>query len=284
MKYLKLFEEFVKNPIPGDALPSYQLHVFDFDDTLAVSKNSNGIALFKDGKPANITLRDMTTWLTDLGITKNDLLKGPNGKSVEETPNTKIWTAYITSNALARVKANKKFDNKYITGSGEIPNKGETLAIDFTPSSFIGKAKPIDPVINKLKNARDEGAQTVVMTARKGEGDGISMDGKTVPHSNIKDVKAYLKAHGAMPDEVIGVSGKNKGKEIEQEYFGTTNDPKEVHFYDDDEKNIDSVKKALVGKVNAEVFTYGPGKFANKEANPDKPSDKYPAKRIYNKK
>src|SRR3989337_1563588 len=104
MKYLKLFEEFVKNPIPGDALPSYQLHVFDFDDTLAVSKNSNGIALFKDGKPANQSLRDVTSWLVDLGLTKNDLLKGPNGKSVEETPNTKIWTAYITSDALSRVK------------------------------------------------------------------------------------------------------------------------------------------------------------------------------------
>lgn len=277
MKHLKLFEEFVQNPIPGDVLPQYQLHVFDFDDTLAVSKNSNGIALFDDGKPAHGSAQDVATWLSGMGVHKNELLKGPNGKSIEETPHTKIWTAYVTSGALAKVKSSKNFDNKYITGSGEIPKEGETLAIDFTPSAFLGKAKPIDPVIDKLKKLNKEGAQTVVMTARKGEGEGTNMDGRQVPHSNIKDVKAYLKAHGAEPDEVIGVAGKNKGEKIKDDFLGTNNDPKEVHFYDDDEANIDSVEKAIGGKVDAELFTYGPGSFAKKEADPNKPTDTFAA-------
>jgi hypothetical protein len=275
----KLFEEFVNTPIPGDAPPEKKLIVMDFDDTLAVSKNANGIALFKDGKPAHHNQQEVSTWLKHLGLSKDDLLKGPNGKSIEETPNTKIWTAYITSGALAKAKTNKDLTNKHITGSGEVPEKGETLVIDFTPSSFIGRAKPIDPVISKLKQAEAEGAETVVMTARKGEGEGTSMDGKTVHHSNIKDVKAYLKSKGASPDEVLGVSGKNKGEKIKDEFFDGKDDPEEVHFYDDDEDNIDSVKHALAGKVDAELFTYGPGKFDKKEADPNKPTSKYPAKK-----
>jgi len=278
MKHIKLFEEYRRDDIiPGDVFPHLQLHVFDFDDTLAVSKNASAIALFIDGQAVHNSRHDVIDWMVKLGLDKNDLLKGPRGQFIEETPHTKIWTVYIKSGALPKVS--KQFDDKYVTGSGEIPKHGKTLAVDYTPSSFIGRAKPIENVIDKLKKAIDDGAQTVVMTARKGEGEGVSMDGKTVPHSNARDVKAYLKAHGADPDKVYGVSGKNKADKIKDEFLGTDEDPEEIHFYDDDENNIDAVKNKLGGKVDAEVFTYGPGRFDKKEADPNKPTSKFPKRK-----
>lgn len=276
MKYIKLFEEFRKEPVPGDAPGNAQLHVFDFDDTLAVSKNSTAIALFNDGKPLHKNREDVMEWLKKIGLDKTDLLKGPNGNTIEETPRTKIWTAYIKSSALAQIS--KKYNEKYITGSGKIPDEGTVLVVDYTPSSFIGRSKPIEDVIDKLKQANDDGAKTVVMTARKGEGSGVSIDGKEVPHSNVKDVKAYLKARGAEPDKVFGVAGKNKADKIKDEFLGAEPEPEEIHFYDDDESNIDAVNNKLGGKVDSEVFTYGPGKFDKKEADPKKPNRKYPKK------
>lgn len=278
MRYLKLYEEYVKNPIPGDVPPEDQEHVFDFDDTIAVAKNSNAIALYNNGEPVHKSFGDVISWLTNLGLDKHDLIKGPAGKTIEETPHKKIWTAHVTSSALSKVS--KTYNDKYVTGSGEIPQKGSTLVIDYTPSSFIGRAKPIDSVVDKLKKLNQEGAHTVVMTARKGEGEGISMDGTVVHASNKNDVKAYLKAHGITPDEVFGVTGKNKGEKIKDEFFdGKDKEPKEVHFYDDTASNIDAVKAALAGKVDAELFLYGPGEFAKKEADPNKPTSKYPAKK-----
>lgn len=276
MKKIKLFEEYVANPVPGDVLPHTQLHVFDFDDTLAATRNASAIALFKDGEALHKDYHSVWDWLMSIGLTKPDLLKGPNGKYIEETPHTKIWTAYIRSGALPKVS--KRYKEKFITGTGDVPKAGEILAIDFTPSAFIGRAKPIPPVIDKLKRLEDEGAQTAVMTARKGEGEGISMDGRKVQASNVRDVKAYLKAHGVVPDDIYGVTGKNKGDKIKDEYFNGEDDaPQEVHFYDDDESNVDAVVKAIGGKVDAELFTYGPGSFDKKEADPEKPKQKIPA-------
>jgi hypothetical protein len=276
MKKLKLFEEYIKDPIPGDVLPHSQLHVFDFDDTLAVSRNASAIALVDNGNSSHKSYHEVWDWLMKMGLDKTDMLKGPNGKFIEETPHTKIWTAYIKSGALPKVS--KHYHDKFITGTGEFP-KGEALAIDFTPSAFVGRAKPIPPVIDKLKQLNADGANTAVLTARRGEGEGVSMDGKKVQASNIRDVKAYLKAHGAEPDEIYGVTGSNKGDKIRSEFFGHGNDPKEVHFYDDDEANIDSVKDKVAGKVDAEVFMYGPGKFDKNEADPNNPSMKFPAKK-----
>jgi len=277
MKYIKLFEEF--EPIPGDAPSKDQIHVFDFDDTLAVSKNSSAIALFKNGKPAHQDKNDLIDWLRNMGLDKYDLIKGPSGKTIEKTPNTNIWTAHINSSALAKVKSTKNYDNKYITGSGKIPDQGDTLVIDFTPSAYIGRAKPINPVIDKLKKVKSDGSKAVVMTARSGEGEGISMDNKVIKATNKRDLKSYLKAHGADPDEIFGVSGQNKGQKIKQEFIdGEKNPPEEIHFYDDDEDNIEAVKD-LGGKVDAEIFTYGPGKFDKEEANPNRPNDKFKKKR-----
>jgi hypothetical protein len=275
---IKLYEEFNREPIPGDVLPHLQLHVFDFDDTLAVSNNSTAIALFDNGEPVHKSRPDVLQWIDDLGLNTKDLLKGPDGKFVEEMPDTKIWTAYVKSGALVKVK--KQFDNKFVTGSGEIPKQGPTLVLDYTPSSYIGRAKPIHPVIDRLKREKEAGATTVVMTARQGEGDGISMDGKKVHHSNARDVKAYLKAHGAEPDKVYGVAGKNKAETIKDEFLGKGNDPEEIHFYDDDPKNIEDVDKKLGGKVDAEVFTYGPGSFDKREADPIHPSGRFKKMRI----
>jgi hypothetical protein len=126
----------------------------------------------------------------------------------------------------------------------------------------------------------DEGARTAVVTARRGEGEGTSMDGKKIYATNKTDVDAYLKAHGAEPDEIIGVTGSNKGAKIKDEFFDKSNNPpKEVHFYDDDKLNIDNVKDTLAGKVDAELFLYGPGNFANKEADPNKPSQSFAGKK-----
>ena len=50
-------------PVPGDADPKKQAHIFDFDDTLGETDNANGVMLYVDGKPAHKTAEEAQAWL-----------------------------------------------------------------------------------------------------------------------------------------------------------------------------------------------------------------------------
>lgn len=275
----KLVKEEI-NTTPGDASPQKQVHVFDFDDTLGVTKNANGIMLMKDGKPAHQTKDEAMEWAKSLGL-ENDLLSGPGGMSVEKPEGADGFAVYINSGALAKVR--NKYSNRAATPDKPKP-EGEGLWIDYTPSSNTSAADPIKSTIEKLKNATQAGSETIVMTARAGESGGKSgkdFSGKTIDPTNEKDIASFLGDEGGVTPSkgVVGLSGGNKGDAIKKKFFSGKKDaskPEEVHFYDDDPVNTDAVKTALEADpdVDAEVYIYGPGHFSKGEADPNNPTDK----------
>ena len=284
MKYLKKFNE---DNIPGNAPIQKQLHVFDFDDTLGVTKNPNGVMLYKNGKPAHKTEKDVLEWLSKYGISDSDLLPGPDGKKIQFFDNLGGCAAYVDSAKLAALTKSDEFetkDKRYATGDKEDPNwKGlppenidQALYIDFTPSGFIDlkTTKPIKNVIMKLGDMEDKGADTMIMTARKGTGEGVNFKGEKVPITNSKDIQDFLDNNGddSSKTKVIGVIGGDKGEEIKKEIVKKGSWPEEIHFYDDAGQNTNAVEKELGGKVPAEVYIYGPGEFEKGEANPNKPT------------
>lgn len=260
-----------KNPIPGDAPAQDQFHVFDFDDTLGVTTNANGVMLYYNGKPAHKNENDVMNWLKKMGIDKQHLLRGPQGNAVEFVRARGGCVAYVSSAALAAIQ--KRYIGKqFVTGYEEPKGQGQEILLDFTPSSFVDPktTAPITSTINKLKNVNAKGGKTMVMTARKTDGQGTSIHGTKVAPTNERDIQGFLSQHNAVPNfGVVGVSGQNKGTAIGSKV--SKRPPEEIHFYDDLEKNTSEVESALAGQV-PELHIYGPGDFAHNKSNPNKPS------------
>jgi hypothetical protein len=262
--------------MPGNAVPKKQLHIFDFDDTLGKTKNPNGVMLYKNGNPAHTTDDDAVSWFKSYGILPNNFLEGPPdgkaspkyGKKVQYFDNLKGWAVYIDSEALAKLTGSPEFQNKKFTATKQdIPpaNIDQALYIDFSPSKHVDlkTTEPITHAIDKLKSAEKNGADTWVLTARAPHGKIKNFAGEDVPITNAKDIENFLKGR---PDEVDGVTGKNKGEAIlsklkKKALVSSFKDfPEEIHFYDDAANNVKDVEKELKG-LDTEVYIYGPGDF-----------------------
>lgn len=258
--------------VPGDAPPDKQVHVFDFDDTLGLTSNANGIMLYKDGKPAHKSARKVRRWMKSVGVNDSDLLD----PKVKFIPKLGGYAIYVSSGALAKVQ--KKYQSQGVTGVKDVPTEGEAILIDFTPSASTDPdtTKPIDTTIDKLKKANSQGSDTIVITARSATGKGKNFAGKEINATNAEDMEKFLAKQNAKPTQgVLGVSGQNKGDAIINKFMKGDNPPEEIHFYDDLKKNTDQVKAAIADKVPAELFIYGPGEFAHGEADPNKPNEKF---------
>jgi len=272
------------DPVPGDAPPEKQAHIFDFDDTLGETDNPNGVMLYLDGYPAHKTAEEAQAWLTSKGLSGKDLLKGPSGQAIEKPEGKDGFAAYISSAGLAKLQTTYPREQTSVTPN-EPKGEGEMVYIDFTPSSYVNPntTKPIDSTINKLKQANSQGSDTMVITARASNKSepGIDFSGKTRVPSNAEDMETFLAAQGASPTQgVLGVKGQNKGDQIVKKFFSgkpPEQQPDEIHFYDDLSKNTKEVDAALSGKVPAETFIYGPGEFAHGGADPSNPNKKVPA-------
>ena len=263
-------------PIPGDAPPDKQVHVFDFDDTLGITTNANGVMLYKDGVPAHKTEAEARAWLKSIGIGGKDILD-PGVVAIPERDGG--YAAYLSSAALAKIQKAYPKDKQSVTGVSEPSTEGENVLIDFTPSSNTSQetTEPIKSTINKLKAADAQGSDTIVITARKATGKGTDFHGKAVDATNAKDMEEFLDAQGAPPTQgVMGVTGQNKGDAIINKFMKGPNPPEEIHFYDDLVKNTSEVEAAVAEKVPAELFVYGPGEFAHGEADPNRPTKSFP--------
>jgi len=238
MKYLKYFED----KIPGNSLAFNQLHVFDFDDTLGITKNANGVMYFKWGQPQHKSPEEVLDWLSKYDITSSNLLNGPNGKKIEYIENLGGFCAYIDSTKLAVLTGNPDFNNKEsrwtpqtsLEKNGKLspPDTVENaLLIDFTPSGHVDlqTTKPVIPVINKLRDVESGGADTVVLTARQPDGVGINFRGEQVPITNAKDIEQFLRMNHVDSkrkpvDVVTGVTGGPKGEVIKKNIDTTFRD------------------------------------------------------------
>lgn len=275
----KLSRLLFEDTVPGNAPPEKQVHVFDFDDTLGETQNANGIMLYKNGKPAHKTRKEVIEWLRSHGVSPKDILE-PGIVPIRERENG--MAAYLSSLGLARIQRNFPSEKQGVTTgyADKVNQPGETILIDFTPSSStdIKTTKPIKSTINKMKREEQEGADTIVITARKATGTGIDFHGNPVDATNAEDMEKFLSKFGAAPtDGVMGVTGQNKGHAIIKKYIsGDREPPEEVHFYDDLKKNTDEVEAAVGGRVPSELYVYGPGEFAHGGADPENPNKKFP--------
>lgn len=272
-------------PVPGDADPKKQAHVFDFDDTLGLTKNANGVMLYKDGEPAHKSEKDAATWLKSMGVSEKNYLPGPNGKTFEKPSGLDGVAAYIDSAGLAKLQKQIPRDQTSVSPKPPTQKKGDSLYIDFTPSAFVdvNTTDPINSTLQKMKKAAAQGSETMVITARASDKKkpGVNFAGEPIVPSNAEDMEKFLKQQGAAPTQgVLGVQGQNKGDEIIKKFFKgrkPKDQPDEIHFYDDLSKNTEEVDAAVSGKVPAETFIYGPGEFAHGEADPESPNKATPA-------
>lgn len=266
-------------PVPGDAPAKDQVHLFDFDDTLGITTNANGVMPFMNGKPAISDENQARQWMKQYGLTDADLLS-PKFEKVPERGNGIV--IYLTSAGLAKMQSVVPKAKQFATGFGEPPAEGDAVLIDFSPSSNtnVKTTKPIPSTINKLKQANAAGAKTAVVTARTAGGEVTDIHGKKLNATNAQDMEKFLSAQGAKPNAgVFGVTGGNKGDKIIKTFVnGAGTPPKEVHFYDDLSKNTSDVENAFkTEKTPAELFVYGPGEFAHGQADPNKPNARIPA-------
>lgn len=268
----------IERATAGDSDPKSQAHVFDFDDTLGITNNANGVMLYLNGQSAHKTKEQISDWLRGMGLGSQDLINGPNGKNIDFIKSRGGFVAYVSSSGLAKIQNNYPRSSQFVTGYGEPSGSGEEILIDFTPSSYVDQntTKPINQTIRRMKQVNSLGSDTMVMTARKSDGQGTSIDGKRVKPTNSKDIESFLRKHGAAPTQgVEGVSGQNKGQAIEKNFFKGSHTPEELHFYDDLEKNTKEVERQIGGKTPAELHLYGPGEFDKGHASAFDPVKSY---------
>lgn len=282
MKRRKLVDVLFEDAIPGNAPPDKQVHVFDFDDTLGLTKNANGVIVYKDGKPAFKNPAELKAHLArEYGVKDSDYLE-PGVKMIKSRG---APAAYLSSAGLARIQKVIPKDRQGATGQDTesrayVEDGDYRLLIDFTPSSNtnIETTEPIEKTVDRMKKANSQGSDTIVITARQAEGPGTDFEGNTVTATNGKDMADFLASQGAKPTKgVLGVVGKNKGEEIIKKFVSNQEPPEEIHFYDDLRKNTDEVEGAVAEKVPSELHIYGPGEFAHGEADPEHPNKSFDA-------
>ena len=234
----------------GGKIEKDELHVFDFDDTLGETDNLNGVIYYKDGNPVHKSESEARKWAEDLGA-KVDMVKQPGGKAGD------AWAVYVMSNNLAPFqnpktgwpRANSSTTPKPPTSEQDKKVNGEnqgSIYLDFTPSGNINQTttKPIETGIDRLKAANAAGANTMVMTARTGEGSGIDFAGNSVGVTNAKDAETFLTDKGAkLSLGAVGRATGDKGNDIINKWVDDKTS--EVHFYDDQSTNTTAVKAAM---------------------------------------
>ena len=204
------------------------------------------------------------------------------------------FAVYVSSGGLAKARSGIDAANIKVAPYKPSPekDKGDSLVVDYSPSASAKSAVPIPATLDKLKSAKSSGSPTEILTARTGESivasgkrsNPTDFAGKQISPSVEADLKAFMAdpkgGGGTVPDVIKGLGGGDKGDSIKKDFFDgkkPEEQPKEIHFYDDDGRNISDVKAALSGKVPAEVFLYGPGEFAHNGANPSNPNVSFPA-------
>jgi hypothetical protein len=196
------------------------LFVFDFDDTLAETIATIGIA--RTHKNQNDDL--FRPWLIE-----HDLFPVS-----EEKANNLIYY-YLTSEDFAKYQ---KF------ASSEISD--ETVEhFDFSDTSGVNQAtsKENPEIIKILKQAEGTKNTRVIVVTARGNSEFTSPFGKVVP-TNRADISNFLKSAGAAIDGSqvfpVGDSDPAAKARIVRRYIDALN-PKTVYFYDDNDLNVEAI-------------------------------------------
>ena len=227
--------------IQADEITPNELHVFDFDDTIAETMDPVGISIFRNGKPVFWKrehkdrfvkfLKDYLKLQVGKDVVETDLADEENG--VRFIPEISNWAAYITSGALAREVHSRG-------GQGGLPNHKEafvatpdwrelekdgeptgwvepepnpdteeinkskiTYALDFSLCTSTTVQNFIPKTIQKMKDVAAAGAESHVMTARAGQ------SGKSRPTSEIESFDGSKQPVTNEKDIADALSGEN---------------------------------------------------------------------------
>tara|TARA_R110000803_G_scaffold179248_4_gene241663 strand:- start:1588 stop:3054 length:1467 start_codon:yes stop_codon:yes gene_type:complete len=287
------------------------LHVFDFDDTLGITKSAtihiafdyNGgdindpasyspvtdlsarIGKSGTGKVRTSTEADITTdgLSGDRFIASPDYLQGAQAV-VLNTDQYKIWKSKYMSGlsdpTRPLVYPNGNVEELVKKAAAKMNGKpGEIHAVDFSPSSGLGDAEPIEATLAKFAEREGAGDVTAVVTARKGQTGMGTFGGKEVVATNVEDIKDFMGDEtGEHPDYVFGAAdfgnkvADNKREIIKNIVGGSSGGIDDIYFYDDDTKNANAVQgleddEEMAGR-DLNIFNY---EFAD-GASPEKPS------------
>ena len=122
--------------------------------------------------------------------------------------------------------------------------------IDFSDFNYVTDPVPLENTIKIMTHAyNDPGSKVAIITAR--------------PSGSKKDISAFLIAHGMnIADSDINTVGDQGGKPIHKlavaKQYVVDYQPKQVHFYDDSQKNNNAIMQ-LCNEVDERiaVYTYG---------------------------
>jgi len=287
------------------------LHVFDFDDTLGITKSATIHVAFdyNGGDPNDPSSYSPVTDLaarigksgagkvrtsTQAGITTDglsgdkltavpDYLQGSQAV-VLNTDQYKIWKAKhmsgLSDPTRPLVYPNGNVEELVKKAAAKMNGKpGEIHAVDFSPSSGLGDAEPIDATLAKFSEREAAGDITAVVTARKGQTGMGTFGGKQVQATNVEDIKDFMGDEaGEHPDYVFGAAdfgnkvADNKREIIKNIVGANPEGIDDVYFYDDDAKNARAVQRLEddeeMGDRDLNIFNY---EFAD-GASPNKPS------------
>ena len=227
-------------------------YIFDFDDTLAHTEGSIGVARFLDGEPV-----DPHEWLAELGI--------PESHVFELHDSGDRHAAYLSSAGFREyVTATKPLLSAGVLRIVEPgKEKGFELedVVDFSQIIDIVNPVPIGDVVSIAKKAAMASHVVGVITGRKGEGYTVSLDGGRHPITTRQQIQKFLAMQGvpvAMEDiygvgHMPGTVASNKAA-IVQRMFIDKYGLDAVKFYDDDGNNLSSVSALDSTETRVSVF------------------------------
>lgn len=227
-------------------------YIFDFDDTLAHTEGSIGVARFLDGVPV-----DPHEWLAELGI--------PESHVFELHDSGDRHAAYLSSAGFREyVSATKPLASAGVLRMVE-PGKevgyGLEDVVDFSQIIDIVNPTPIGDVVKIAKKAAQMGHLVGVVTGRKGEGSTVSLDGSSHPITTRQQIQKFLAMQGipVALEDVYGVGhmpgtvASNKATVI-QRMFIDKYGLEAVKFYDDDGNNLHAVSALESVETRVSVF------------------------------
>jgi hypothetical protein len=278
MSPVKILRLLIREQLESAAGPEDDLYVFDFDDTLGKTDSPTIVAAvdYRGGDPTDpksySPVRDLRDRLQSSGIstlasvmlaadlppelrgdTSGQFVKGTGtmldgAEAVSlDTAQYRDWKEKYIPSVGKRTVVGGDVTSKVMASGGALNMRpGEIHITDFSPSSTLGAVRPIASTIALLKQAEDSGAETAVITARKGRKSLDTMSGGKKKANNATDIYKFLGQFGAKPDRVIGAAdisndtAANKRKMIKS--IAKVNKSDEINFYDDDPENIRAVE------------------------------------------
>ena len=227
------------------------LHAFDFDDTLAITSSKIGVQRKNESGKTDEFFLD---WIVDNNLDFESI-------DNEGQPGEIIW---FSSEDYAKYQKALKDDSDYLESNGII----DSYDFSKTSSIDVDSAEPISPMVELLKSVQSQpDSLAIILTARMGKGSIESLDGLSVPATNIEDIYSFLDNQGA----TIGKGNINTAGDIGDgpsakatimKSYIDRYKPENVYFYDDSTGNVDAIAglcQDYYPHVKIKVYTVGHG-------------------------